>query len=62
MKANHFAILGAIIEFSKPGQKYLEADPLNVEAKSPSEYQWNNDLPFLQNLSFDMQSLLAQKF
>ena len=38
---DHYAILGAIIEFSKPGQHFLELDPMSVEAATPVDYKWS---------------------
>ena len=35
MENDHFAIMGAIIEFSKAGMDFMKVDPLAVEAEKP---------------------------
>lgn len=60
MEDDHYAVMGAIIEFSKAEMAgCLVEDPINVPIEN---YKWSLTLPFLNDISEDMQQLLCQKF
>jgi hypothetical protein len=58
MRNDHFAILGSIIEFSKPNMGFLPTDPMDVEGDLKS-YKWSLKLPFLEGVSEEMFFLLS---
>jgi hypothetical protein len=58
----HYAVMGAIVEFTKPNTAdQLKISPLDLPTVSTT-YQFEVNLPFLQDISDELLSMLQQRF
>lgn len=58
----HYAIMGAIVSFTKPSSpEALMCNPLDSHTKS-AEYKYDVDIPFIKELSDELMVMLCQKY